>query len=51
MFLDAHERGMVGFGHQIEFTLVRDAKRATEPFGQQATGGARSLNGKVEQAR
>ena len=35
--------------HQIEFALIRDVEHAAQPFGQQAPGVTRSLNGKVEQ--
>ena len=41
----------VRLSHQIEFAFIRDAEHAPEPFSQQVTGGARSLNGKVEQMR
>ena len=39
----------VGVSNKIQFTLISYAHRAPEPFGQQASRIARSLNGKVKQ--
>ncbi len=50
-FDDQPLRSQVRLSYQIEFAFIRNAERATEPLGQQMTGGARSLDGEVEQTR